>query len=298
METNGRCEASGVSRSDVVPAPVLVLGAVASVQSGAAVATKLFAQIGPGGTVFLRLALSAVLVAAIVRPKVRGRSARHLRLVAMFAVVLAAMNTLFYLSLNRIPLGIAVTVEFLGPLSVAIAGSRRALDVLWALLAALGVVLLTGGGGTLDWVGVLLAASAGACWAGYILLSQRVGRVFDGMSGLAIALVIGAVVVAPYGLVVGGRDLLLGSVLAKGAVIALLSSAIPYSLELAALRRLRAAVFGVLMSLEPAMAALSGLIFLDQHLQPREWLAVFSVMVASVGATMATRASGATEVLG
>jgi len=287
-----------VSRSDVVPAPVLVLGAVASVQSGAAVATKLFAQIGPGGTVFLRLALSAVLVAAIVRPKVRGRSARHLRLVAMFAVVLAAMNTLFYLSLNRIPLGIAVTVEFLGPLSVAIAGSRRALDVLWALLAALGVVLLTGGGGTLDWVGVLLAASAGACWAGYILLSQRVGRVFDGMSGLAIALVIGAVVVAPYGLVVGGRDLLLGSVLAKGAVIALLSSAIPYSLELAALRRLRAAVFGVLMSLEPAMAALSGLIFLDQHLQPREWLAVFSVMVASVGATMATRASGATEVLG
>ncbi|HTR70922.1 MAG TPA: EamA family transporter [Mycobacteriales bacterium] len=287
-----------MSRSDVVPAPVLVLGAVASVQSGAAVATKLFAQIGPGGTVFLRLALSAVLVAAIVRPKVRGRSARHLRLVAMFAVVLAAMNTLFYLSLNRIPLGIAVTVEFLGPLSVAIAGSRRALDVLWALLAALGVVLLTGGGGTLDWVGVLLAASAGACWAGYILLSQRVGRVFDGMSGLAIALVIGAVVVAPYGLVVGGRDLLLGSVLAKGAVIALLSSAIPYSLELAALRRLRAAVFGVLMSLEPAMAALSGLIFLDQHLQPREWLAVFSVMVASVGATMATRASGATEVLG
>jgi inner membrane transporter RhtA len=286
-----------VARSDVVPAPVLVVGAVASVQTGAAVATKLFAAVGPGGTVFLRLALSALLVAALVRPSVRGRPRRDLRLVAAFGIVLAAMNTFFYLSLDRIPLGVAVTVEFLGPLSVAIAGSRRALDLVWVAFAALGVVLLAGGGGELDWVGVVLAASAGVCWAGYILLSQRVGRVFDGMSGLAIALVIGAIVIAPYGIAVGGRALVRPSVLAKGAAIALLSSAIPYSLELAALRRLRAAVFGVLMSMEPAMAAVSGLVFLSQHLQLHEWLAVVAVMAASVGATMTPNAGKSLEVL-
>jgi inner membrane transporter RhtA len=176
-------------------------------------------------------------------------------------------------------------VEFLGPLGVAIAGSRRAVDALWVVLAATGVTLLAGGGGHLDIVGVVLAASAGACWAAYILVSQRVGRAFDGMSGLAIALFVGAIVTAPYGIAVGGGALLQGDVLWKGAAIAVLSSAIPYSLELAALRRLKASVFGVLMSIEPAMAAMSGLIFLSQHLRTREWLAVGCVMVASIGAT-------------
>lgn len=264
---------------------MLVLGAIASVQSGAAIATKLFPAVGAGGAVFLRLAVSAVLVALLVRPKPADHAAADLRVVIAFGVVLAAMNGLFYLSLDRIPLGVAVTVEFLGPLAVAIAGSRRALDFVWVVLAAAGVVLLASGGGHLDKAGLIFAASAGACWAGYILLSQRVGRVFPGMSGLAFALVVGAVVIAPYGIAAGGSALVRPGVLGKGAAIAVLSSAVPYSLELAALRRLRASVFGVLMSLEPAMAALSGFVFLSQHLQLHEWLAVGCVMVASVGAT-------------
>jgi inner membrane transporter RhtA len=284
-----------VSRSDVVPAPVLVLGAIASVQSGAAVATKLFPAVGPGGAVLLRLAVSAVLVVALVRPRLRGITRPDLVLVVGFGLVLAAMNCLFYLSIARIPLGVAVTVEFLGPLGVAVAGSRRLLDLVWVVMAAIGVALLAGGGGHLDIVGIVLAASAGAFWAAYILLSQRVGRGFDGMAGLAIALSVGAVAMLPYGIVAGGSSLVRPSVLGRGAAIAVLSSAIPYSLELAALRRLRAAVFGVLMSLEPAMAALSGLVFLNQRLRWHEWVAVGAVMIASIGATVQPNAHESTE---
>jgi inner membrane transporter RhtA len=286
-----------VARSEVVPAPVLVLGSIASVQSGAAVATRLFPQVGPAGAVFLRLALSAVLLVTLVRPKLRATARPDLMLVICFGLLLAAMNGMFYLALARIPLGIAVTVEFLGPLGVAVAGSRRVLDLMWVLLAVVGVSLLASGGGQLDIVGVVLAASAGVCWAGYILLSQRVGRVFPGLSGLAIALVVGGVAIAPFGVAAGGTTLLRPSVLAKGAAVAVLSSAIPYSLELAALRRLRAAVFGVLMSLEPAMGALSGLVFLNQHLRLHEWLAIGAVMLASIGATVTSDNPNPVEVL-
>jgi inner membrane transporter RhtA len=274
-----------VSRPDVVPAPVLVLGAIASVQSGAAIATKLFPAVGAGGAVLMRLLLSAVLLVPLTRPRLRAVARRDLLLVTAFGLVLAAMNCLFYLSIARIPLGIAVTVEFLGPLGVAIAGSRRPLDAAWVVLAALGVVLLASGGGHLDIVGVILAAAAGVGWAGYILLSQRVGRVFDGLTGLAIALTVGGIALLPYGIIAGGSNLLHPTVLGKGAAIAVLSAAIPFSLELAALRQLRASVFGVLMSLEPAMAAVSGLVFLSQRLRWHEWLAIGAVMVASVGAT-------------
>jgi inner membrane transporter RhtA len=292
------CEASGVGRTDVVPAPVLVVGAIASVQSGAAVATRLFPAVGPGGAVFLRLVLSAVLVLALTRPRLKGVPRRDLVLVVGFGLVLAVMNCLFYLSIARIPLGVAVTVEFLGPLGVAIAGSRRLLDLLWVALAALGVALLASGGRRLDVVGIILAASAGAFWASYILLSQRVGRVFGGMTGLAIALGVGGVAMVPYGLIAGGRALVRPAVLGKGAAIAVLSSAIPYSLELAALRRLRASVFGVLMSMEPAMAAMSGLVFLHQRLRWQEWIAVVAVMAASIGATAQGRVAEPVEVLG
>lgn len=254
-------------------------------QIGAAFAIKLFNAVGPGGAVLLRLVLSAILVAAIVRPSVRGLTRRDWLSVIAFGLVLAAMNGMFYAAIDRIPLGIAVTFEFLGPLGVAIGGSRRALDLVWAGLAAAGVVMLTTGGGHLNVAGVVLAVAAGACWAAYILLSQRVGRSFDGMSGLAIALVVASLVIAPYGIAVGGGDLLHPGVLGKGASIAVLSSAIPYSLELVALRRLRAAVFGVLMSLEPAMGALSGGVILGQHLAVREWFAIAAVMIASIGAT-------------
>jgi inner membrane transporter RhtA len=272
-----------------VPAPALVLAAIVSVQSGAAIAIKLFPDVGPGGAVLLRIAISAVLLVAVARPRLSAASNRDLAEAAVFGLALAGMNATFYAALERVPLGVAVTVEFVGPLGVAVAGSRRRLDLLWVGLAAAGVVLLTSGGGHIDIVGVALAFIAGCFWAAYILLSQRVGRAFPGASGLAIALIVAAVAVAPYGVVAGGGHLLDGSVLLRGAAVAVLSSALPYSLELFALRRMRASVFGVLMSLEPAVAALSGLVFLGQHLVAREWIAISCVVVASIGATRDVR---------
>lgn len=272
-----------------VPAPVLVLGGVASVQGGAAIATKLFPRAGPGGTVWLRIALSALLLLAVARPSLRGRSAADFRLVIAFGLALAGMNLTFYEALDRIPLGVAVTIEFVGPLSVAVLGSRRLRDLVWVALAAIGVVLLTSGDGGLDGTGVLLAFAAGVLWAAYILLTQRVGGVFPGASGLALALVVGAIGLAPIGILSGGSALVDPGVFGRGCAVALLSSSIPYTLEMYALRRLRAAVFGVLMSLEPAFAAMSGLVFLSQHLQAREWAAVVCVMVASIGATRDAR---------
>jgi inner membrane transporter RhtA len=200
------------------------------------------------------------------------------------------MNASFYEALSRIPLGVAVTIEFIGPLAVAVLGSRRRLDLLWVLLAGLGVALLTtGGDGGIDALGAVMALVAGAFWAAYILVAQRVGRVYPGASGLTFALVVAAVVVAPFGLVTAGTRLWHAGVIGRGAAVAVLSSAVPYSLELFALRRMRASVFGVLMSLEPAMAAVSGLLFLGQHLRVREWAAVVCVMVASIGATRGAR---------
>lgn len=263
----------------------MVVAAVASVQAGAAVATRMFPAVGPGGAVFLRLAFSALLLAAVAKPRLRTAARSDLATAIGFGVVLAAMNLSFYLAIDRVPLGVAVTIEFLGPLGVAVAGSRRGLDLIWVGLAAAGVILLAHGGGRIDLAGLGLAAIAGACWAGYILLSQRVGRIFPGAAGLTVALTVGALLVAPYGLVVGGIALGRPAVLARGAGVAVLSSAVPYTLELAALRRLRASVFGILMSLEPAMAALSGAVLLGQRLTATDWAAVVAVMVASIGAT-------------
>jgi inner membrane transporter RhtA len=278
-----------MSRAVTPPAPVLVLGAIASVQSGAAVATKLFPDVGPAGTVLLRLGLSALLLLTVARPRCSGRRRPDVLIVLAYGGALAAMNGTFYEAIDRIPLGVAVTVEFVGPLAVAIGGSRRRLDVVWVVLATLGVVLLTSGGGSgLDLVGVGWAAVAGAFWAAYILIAQRVGRAFPGATGLAIALTVGTFCVLPFGLVAAGTRLFRPGVLGRGAAVALLSSAVPYSLELFALRRMRASVFGVLMSLEPAMAAVSGLVFLGQHLHAREWIAIGCVMVASIGATRNT----------
>lgn len=278
-----------IRRPATVPAPLLVLGGIASVQSGAAIATRLFDEVDPGGTVLLRLGLSALLLLALARPTLRNRSRPDLGWAVAYGLVLAAMNATFYASLDRIPLGLAVTIEFVGPLTVAVLGSRRPLDVVWVALAALGVLLPTATGGGLDMVGVLLALIAGACWGVYILLAQRVGATFPGASGLAIALTVGSVGLLPYGLVSGGEGLLDPSVLGRGLAVAVLSSAVPYSLELAALRRMRASVFGVLMSLEPAFAAMSGLALLGQHLELREWAAVACVTVASIGATSTGR---------
>ncbi len=268
--------------SDEARGVALVVAAVTSLQFGAGFAVTLFDELGPGGTAFLRLAIAAFVLVAIWRPRLRGHPARDLRVAAAFGVTLGLMNLCIYEAMDRIPLGIAVTIEFWGPLAVAVAGSRRPLDLLWVVLAATGIVLLADpGGGSLDAAGIGFALAAGGLWAGYILLSARTGRIFPGGSGLAIAMVFGALVTLPTGI---DADLLEPELLAAGAGIALASSIIPYSFELEALRRLPARVFGVLMSLEPGVAALAGLVVLGQALDGVEWLAIAFVVVASAGA--------------
>ena len=265
----------------------MVLAAAASLQVGAAFAVTLFDDVGAAGAAFLRLALAAVVLWAVWRPRLRAHPRRDLRLAAAFGVSLGLMNWCIYESMARIPLGVAVTIEFAGPLLVAVLGSRRPRDGVWIVLAAAGIVLLADpGGGSIDTLGVVYALLAALCWMAYIHLSQRTGRVFPGGSGLAIAMAVGALVVLPAGVLGGGSGLVEPGLLGSALVVALASSVLPYSLELEALRRLPAAVFGVLMSLEPAVAALAGWIVLGQDLGAREVAAIAMVIVASAGATL------------
>jgi inner membrane transporter RhtA len=268
------------------PSAGLVIGAIASVQIGAAVAVKLFPSVGPGGAVLLRLASAAVVLVGVWRPTLRGRTRYEWLLTAAFGFALAGMNFSIYNAIDRIPLGIAVALEFVGPLAVAIAGSRRLLDLLWVALAAAGILALTRGGTHgLDAVGATFAILAGCFWGAYILLSARVGRAFERGTGLALAMLFATAFALPVGIRAGGTHLLEPRSLALGAAVGILSSAIPYSFELEALRRIEPHVFGVLMSLEPAMAALAGFIVLGQHLSPRSVLGIVLVVAASVGAS-------------
>jgi inner membrane transporter RhtA len=271
-----------------VPAGGLVLGAIASVQFGSSLAATLFARIGAGGTVFLRLVFAMVILLAVLRPRMRARSREQLALACLFGLVLAAMNLSFYEALARIPLGIAVSVEFVGPLAVALAGSRRPRDLVWIVLAVAGIVLLTRATGRpLNDLGLALALLAGGFWAAYILVNARVGRAFEDATGLALAMCVAALAMAPVGIASGGRRLLHPALLAQGAAVGALSSAIPYSFELEALRRIAAPTFGVLMSLEPAMAALAGFLVLGQNLGARALLGIACVVIASLGASRA-----------
>ena len=263
----------------------LVLGGIVSVQAGAAVAFNLFDELGPGGTVLVRVALAAAVLAAIWHPRWRSRSRSALRLAAIFGVALAGMNLGFYAGLERVPLGLAVTLEFVGPLAVALVASRRPRDFIWVTLAAGGIMLLSPDlGGDLDVLGAGFCLLAGAFWAAYIVLAERVGREFEAASGLSLALVVGAVLLLPVGIAEGGADLLEPELIAAGFALAMLSSAIPYSLELEALRHLPKGTFGVLMSLEPAVAALIGYVALEQDLAATQLLAVAMVVIASAGA--------------
>jgi inner membrane transporter RhtA len=270
---------------------MLVLAGIGSVQFGAAFANELFDEAGPAGVVLIRLVLSAAILLAFARPTPRGRTREDLAAVVAFGLVLGAMNWTFYEALHRLPLGVAVTIEFTGPLVVAVAGSRRALDVVWVLLAGAGVVLLAlrGGHHGIHAAGVVLALVAATCWALYILLAQRVGRTFAQLDGLAIALAIGTLVALPAGIIEGGDALLRAHVIAGGLGVAVLSSVIPYSLELMALRRLTAYRFGLLMSLEPAVAALAGVIVLGQPLTAILAIALLMVVAASIGNTLTAR---------
>jgi inner membrane transporter RhtA len=275
--------------SNRLPAWSLVLAAAVSIQFGAAVGATLFDELGPGGVSLLRLGLAAPILLLIWRPDPRDHPKGDLRLAALFGLVLGAMNLFFYLALDRIPLGIAVTIEFAGPLAVAVAGSRRRADLAFAALAAFGIVLLAsadaGGDGPLDRLGLFYVSIAAVCWAAYILIAQRAGQRFTGGRGLALASVVAALVPLGPGIAQGGSDLLHPGYLAAGLAVALMSSVIPYSLEMESLRRIRANVFGVLMSLEPAIAALAGFAILGQALGLRECVAILFVIVASIGVT-------------
>jgi inner membrane transporter RhtA len=269
---------------------LLVLTAITSVQFGAALAATLFDELGPAGASFVRVAVSAAVLLAIWRPSLAGHSRSDLALAVAFGLTLATMNTCFYLALDRIPLGITVTFEFVGPLGVAIAASRRVVDLAWVALAGAGIALLSGGDvHGLDPIGVGLALTAGVLWGCYILLGVRLGRAFPGGRGLAVAMAVGAVATAAPGVVSAGASLGDPALWGIGAAVALLSSVIPYSLELEALRTMPPRVFGVLMSLEPGVGALAGFVVLDQTLSALEGLAIGLVAVASAGAALSAR---------
>ena len=267
----------------------LVLIGIASVQLGAAVAKTLFDEVSPTGMVWLRLLTSALVLYAVVRPDLRGRSRSDWAVVLGFGLSLGVMNWSIYQAFSRIPLGIAVTIEFVGPLALAVVGSRRPRDLLWALLAAVGVVLLGLQPGDVTLAGVAFALLAGGSWAAYILLSARTGRRWPGLDGLAVASAVAMLLLAVPALLDSGDQLADARILLLGALIGLLSSVIPYSCELVALRTLSPAVFGVLMSVEPAAAALAGVVVLRELLPLVQWLALACVVVASVGVTRSGR---------
>ncbi|MFI5891662.1 EamA family transporter [Actinoplanes sp. NPDC051513] len=271
-----------------VPAPLLVLLSITSVQFGSAIARTLFDDLGAAGVTLLRLAIAALVIAVATRPRLRGWSAAAWRSALLLGVVMAGMNLIFYFALLTVPLGIAVTVEFLGPLLLTLVQTRRLLDLFWALLAAAGVVLLgTTNSGGAPIGGLVLAFLAGLCWAGYIVFSAKLGGHVPGTGGLTVSLAVAALLVLPFG-VEGASAVFHNPALLIGATaVALLSSVLSYGLEINALRRIPTRVFGILMSLEPAAAAVAGLLLLGQRLTGIEVLALVLVMAASAGVTLA-----------
>jgi inner membrane transporter RhtA len=285
---------SHAAELDRVPAPALVIVAVLSVQLGAAVAKSLFDDLTPTGVVALRLLFGVLVLGLLFRPRIRNRSRAELRLAVAFGLVLVSMNLCFFQAIDRIPLGIAVTLEFIGPLGVALIGSRRSSDFLWVAMAASGIALLAPGiGEGLDAAGVAFALAAGVLWGAYILLGVRVGKAYAGPTGLVLAMGVGACVALPLGVGSAGSSLLDPALLAAGFGVAVLSSAIPWSLELEALRRLPTQVFGVLMSLEPAIGALVGFVVLGERLGIRAVTAIALVVAASAGAAREARTAPA-----
>ena len=291
IESTTSPRSSLVSLAGRIPPTALVLFGMVSVQVGAALAKHLFSAVGSLGTVALRLFFAAAVLLLWWRPSL-GLRRRTWLVVLAYGAILGVMNLCFYLALARIPLGIAVTVGFLGPLAVALFGSRRWRDAFWAVLAAGGVVLLMlgEGRGEHSLIGYLFALGSGTCWGLYILVSAALGRHTTEGNGLALGMAVAALVAVPIGVVDSGTALLQPWVLLAGLGVALLSSVIPYSAELEALRKMPPRVFGILMSLEPAMAALIGFVLLHESLRWSQWLAVLCVVIASAGATRGARA--------
>ncbi len=271
-----------------VPPTGLVLLSTLSVQLGAAVAKNLFPALSPAGAVLLRVGFGAIILLALRRSRLRGYARADYLAAVLFGLTTAGMNYAFYSALDRIPLGVAVTIEFVGPLGVALAGSRRLTHALWGLLALAGILLFSPiGGAQLDPLGMALALLAGVLWGAYILLGARMGRVFPGGTGLTLAMIVGGLALLPVGLAGAGKALLDPGLLLAGVGLALLSAVVPYSLEIEALRRLPARVFGVLMSVEPAVATVIGFVVLGERLGLRDLTAIVLVVVASIGASRA-----------
>ena len=280
-----------------LPAVPALMLSILSVQAGAAIAKGVFPLVGATGTTGLRIGLSALMLLLVFRPAVRRLSAPQWRAVLPYGVVLGVMNLLFYLALARIPLGLAVTLEFVGPLLLAVAGSRRALDALWVVLAGVGMAMITPWSGAgIDGLGALLALLAGACWATYVLLGSRVSQVLPSGTGVAVGMSVATLTVAPFVLLFGHWDRLTPGVLLTGTALAVLSSAVPFTLELVALRTLPPKIFGVLLSLEPAVAAICGVVFLHEVLRPSQWIAVVLVAAASGGVALAAPKAPPTQV--
>lgn len=281
----------------VLPPLPAVLLSILSVQGGAALAKGLFPVLGSTGTVGLRIGLSAAILLAAFRPRLHRLTAEQWRVVLPYGVVLGVMNLVFYHSIARIPLGLAVTIEFIGPLSVAVFGSRKLIDVVWVVLAGAGIALITPwtAGRGVDAVGVALAFAAGVGWALYIVIGKRLSHLLSGGAAVSVGMLVAAVAVLPYAAAAGGFARLTAAGFAAGVGVALLSSVIPYTAEMIALKALPARTFGILMSLEPAVAALVGLAFLHEILSPTQWLAVTLVIAASAGSTLTARAAPETR---
>jgi inner membrane transporter RhtA len=274
----------------VVPIAVLIV-AIVCFQAGAALAKGLFPAVGASGAAALRLALAAIMLLAVWRPWRMRLSAREVRVIVTYGLALGWMNFFFYLSLRSIPLGIAVALEFTGPLGLAMASSRRAIDFLWILMAALGLLALLPlglGSKALDVQGVGCALAAGLCWALYIFFGRKAGAAHGGQT-TALGMVIGAIVIVPFGVAQAGAQLFSPAILPTALAVAVLSSALPYSLEMLAMPLLPTRTVGVLMSLDPAFGALSGLCFLGEHLSWIQWAAIASIMAASAGSAATSR---------
>jgi inner membrane transporter RhtA len=274
---------------NIPPIPA-VLFAIICVQSGAAIAKGLFPSIGAAGTASLRIGISALILLSVYRPNFLKITINQWKFVIPYGLSLGAMNLVFYLAIERIPIGLAVTLEFIGPLLVAVLGSKRLIDFFWVLLAATGIVLIAPWSSSgLDILGVLFALLAGGLWAAYIVLGGKISKIMKGGDAVATGMLFAAALIVPFGVMGNGLTSLTPKLFSLGIALALLSSAIPFTLEMKALGQLPARTFSVLMSLEPAAASICGLIFLQEYLTLNEILAVFSVVIASAGSTITSR---------
>jgi inner membrane transporter RhtA len=277
--------------SVALPVAVLIV-AMFSFQIGAVVAKQLFPAVGASGATALRLFFASLMLLAAWRPWRIRPSLREARTIVIYGLAMGWMNLFFYLSLDRIPLGIAVALEFTGPLAVSIATSRRAVDFVWIVLAVLGLSALVPLGVAakpLAPLGVAFGLAAGVCWALYIVFGQKAGNAHGGQTA-ALGTLAGAIVIVPIGMAHAGTALWSPALLPTACVLGLLSSALPYSLEMYALTRVPTRTFGVLMSGDPALAALSGLAFLHETLSVVQWAAIASIMFASAGSAATSRA--------